>query len=179
MSVVLASAGLVATAACAGSGGGPAAPSAASLVSTTPPGAGAVDRVTWALPYGEPTTLDPAKVGDYSPQTVEANLCDTPLRMKPDFSVGPGLAEKASWTDDHTLVLDLRAGVRFWDGTPAGPGRRLQPQAPDRSADPGHLRQCARHGDLHRRHRPQPGHGAHSRPTTSPSSRHWRPPSAR
>lgn len=118
VSVVLASAGLVATAACAGSGGGPAAPSAASLVSTTPPGAGAVDRVTWALPYGEPTTLDPAKVGDYSPQTVEANLCDTLLRMKPDFSVGPGLAEKASWTDDHTLVLDLRAGVRFWDGTP-------------------------------------------------------------
>ncbi|MGW1990276.1 ABC transporter substrate-binding protein [Embleya sp. NPDC001921] len=119
---LLVSASLAATAACsAGSGPGAKPSSGASLSSTTPPGNGALDRVTWALPMGEPTTLDPAKVGDYSPQTVIANLCDTLLRMAPDFSIGPGLAERATWADDHNLVLDLRPGVTFWDGAPLTP----------------------------------------------------------
>lgn len=116
------SAGLVATAACSpGSGSGAPDAGPATLSTTTPPGTAPVDRVTWALPYGEPTTLDPAKVGDYSPQTVEANLCDTLLRMNADLSLAPGLAEKAAWTDDRTLVLDLRPGVAFWDGSPMRP----------------------------------------------------------
>ncbi|ORT57048.1 ABC transporter substrate-binding protein [Streptomyces sp. CB03238] len=115
---VLISVGVLATTSCTstsnGSGG---APRPARLTTTTTPGTGAVDRVTWALPYGEPTTLDPAKVGDYSPQTVEANLCDTLTRMNADFSLSPGLARKVTWTDNRTLVLDLRADVTFWDGS--------------------------------------------------------------
>ncbi|MGW0561504.1 ABC transporter substrate-binding protein [Streptomyces sp. NPDC003016] len=115
---VFMSVGLLATASCtSASGGGNGTPRKIRLTTTTPPGSGAVDRLTWALPYGEPTTLDPAKVGDYSPQTVEANLCDTLMRMNADFSLSPGLARKTTWTDDRTLVLDLRAGVTFWDGS--------------------------------------------------------------
>ncbi|MFV0137856.1 ABC transporter substrate-binding protein [Streptomyces sp. HMX87] len=119
---VCVSMGLLATAACTSpSNGGDGAPGPVRLTTTTPPGTAAVDRVGWALPYGEPTTLDPAKTGDYSPQTVGANLCDTLTRMNPDFSLSPGLAEKVTWTDDRTLVLDLRSDVTFWDGSPMTP----------------------------------------------------------
>ncbi|MFD4244562.1 ABC transporter substrate-binding protein [Streptomyces sp. NPDC058525] len=118
---VLVSVGLLAATACAGSPDGGATPRTERLTTTTTPGNAEVDRVTWALPYGEPTTLDPAKVGDYSPQTVEANLCETLTRMNPDFSLSPGLAQKVTWTDDHTLVLDLRSDVKFWDGSPMTP----------------------------------------------------------
>ncbi|MEU9736012.1 ABC transporter substrate-binding protein [Streptomyces sp. NPDC048002] len=119
---VLTSVGLLAATACTGSSDGSgASPAADRLTTTTAPGTSEVDRVTWALPYGEPTTLDPAKVGDYSPQTVMANLCDTLTRMNADFSLSPGLAEKVAWTDDRTLVLDLRSDVTFWDGSPMTP----------------------------------------------------------
>lgn len=119
----LASMGLLATtaaAACTSApapGGGDGTSRPPRLTTTTPAGTAEVDRVTWALPYGEPTTLDPAKVGDYSPQTVEANLCDTLMRINADFSLRPGLARKLSWHGDRTLVLDLRADVQFWDGS--------------------------------------------------------------
>lgn len=119
---VLTSVGLLAATACGSSSDGngeTAGPGR--LTTTTAPGTSEVDRVTWALPYGEPTTLDPAKVGDYSPQTVEANLCDTLTRMNADFSLSPGLAEKVTWSNRSTLVLDLRPGVTFWDGSPMTP----------------------------------------------------------
>ena len=119
---VLTSLGLLAATACTGSSAGNGAPPKPErLTTTTAPGTAEVDWVTWALPYGEPTTLDPAKIGDYSPQTVEANLCDTLTRMNADFSLSPGLAQKVTWTDDHTLVLDLRPGVTFWDGSAMTP----------------------------------------------------------
>ncbi|MGW0719263.1 ABC transporter substrate-binding protein [Streptomyces sp. NPDC002778] len=119
---VFTSVGLLAATACTSSsnGNGETAESDR-LTTTTAPGTAQVDRVTWALPYGEPTTLDPAKVGDYSPQTVGANLCDTLTRMNADFSERPGLAEKVTWSNDSTLVLDLRPGVTFWDGSPMTP----------------------------------------------------------
>ncbi|WP_217247307.1 ABC transporter substrate-binding protein [Streptomyces sp. AC602_WCS936] len=128
--------GLLAVASCTGStDSGDTSPGARRLTLTTAPGSAEVDHVTWALPYGEPTTLDPAKVGDYSPQTVGANLCDTLLRMNADFSLGPGLAQKVSWTDDRTLVLDLRSDVRFWDGSPMTPADVIH--SLERQRDPG------------------------------------------
>lgn len=122
MLTVLMGVGLLATTACTStSDGADGTPRPTRLTTTTAPGDTAVDRVTWALPYGEPTTLDPAKVGDYSPQTVGANLCDTLTRMNADFSLSPGLAQKVTWSDKRTLVLDLRPGVKFWDGSPMTP----------------------------------------------------------
>ncbi|HWU09242.1 MAG TPA: ABC transporter substrate-binding protein [Streptomyces sp.] len=119
---VLTGVGLLAATACSATPAGDGTSSEAErLTTTTAPGDSEVDRVTWALPYGEPTTLDPAKIGDYSPQTVEANLCDTLTRMNADFSLSPGLAQKVTWSDERTLVLDLRPGVKFWDGSPMTP----------------------------------------------------------
>lgn len=118
---MLAAAGLLATAACSSDGEGDRIGPAATLPVLTEPGAAALDQVTWALPYGEPDTLDPAKSGGYSPQTVVANLCDTLLRVNPDASVVPGLAQQVTWKDERTLVVDLRPDVTFWDGTPMRP----------------------------------------------------------
>ncbi|WP_194904569.1 ABC transporter substrate-binding protein [Catenulispora rubra] len=101
-------------------GPGSTAPTADSTkpTTTTQAASGVLDSITWALPMGEPTTLDPAKSGDYSPNTVEANMCDSLLRVKPDYSYGPGLAQSWKWSDDKTLVLEIRPDVTFWDGNP-------------------------------------------------------------
>ncbi|MGW0333181.1 ABC transporter substrate-binding protein [Streptomyces sp. NPDC003011] len=109
---------LTATACTSGSAGTSTAPAAPKLTTTTPAATGALDNVTWNLPMGEPTTLDPARVGDYSPSTVESNLCDSLLRLKADYSVGPGLASSWDQPDSTTLVLNLRKGVTFWNGHP-------------------------------------------------------------
>lgn len=120
----LMTAALVAGGAVAGCGGdsnddrADGAPNAAGskLTVLTPPATGEVDRVTWALATGEPTTLDPARTGDSSSSIVVANLCESLMQVQPDFSLKPGLAEKVDQRDPTTLVLDLRDGVTFWDG---------------------------------------------------------------
>jgi peptide/nickel transport system substrate-binding protein len=99
------------------SAGSPGSTSASQTpTALTAAASGALDKITWALPNGEPTSIDPAKAGDYSPNTVEANLCDSLLRLKPDYSTGPGLATSWKWADDKHLVLTLRSGVTFWNG---------------------------------------------------------------
>ncbi|MYW67348.1 ABC transporter substrate-binding protein [Streptomyces sp. SID8379] len=107
--------------ACSAGGGtakDPSSGGAVKLTGTTPAAHGTLDDVTWNLPTGEPTTLDPARVGDYSPSTVASNLCDPLIRLRPDYSTAPGLATSWHRPDPKTLVLNLRHGVTFWDGSP-------------------------------------------------------------
>lgn len=98
--------------------GSTAAPTAsvdpAALVASLPAATKAVDEVTWALVEGEPRSLVPGL--DYN--FVAPNLCDSLLRVEPDFSLGEGIAAKADWTDPVTFVIDIRDGVTFWDGAP-------------------------------------------------------------
>jgi peptide/nickel transport system substrate-binding protein len=119
MTAALASGAAVAAGCGGGSGdGAKGAPTteAARLTLTTPAATGTVDQVTWALPTGEPTTIDPAKTGDASSSSVVANLCDNLFRIQPDFSTKPGLAEAVEQPDARTMVLKIRDGVTFWDG---------------------------------------------------------------
>ncbi|MGH3396321.1 MAG: ABC transporter substrate-binding protein [Streptosporangiaceae bacterium] len=116
---------LAAGGAACSSGGSPAPSSisssgpAARLVATSPPARGDLSSLTWDLPAGEPTTLDYVKAGDYSPDMVISNLCDSLLRLKPDFSLGPNLATSWSYGAGHlSLTFTLRSGVTFWDGHP-------------------------------------------------------------
>lgn len=88
------------------------------VVNTTPEGTEAVDSIVWGLPTGEPTSLDPMVAGGSSEMTVAPNLCESLLRVDPDFSVQPALATSAEWSDDTTFVIDLRDDVTFWDGSP-------------------------------------------------------------
>ncbi|MFD5248190.1 ABC transporter substrate-binding protein [Amycolatopsis sp. NPDC058340] len=101
-----------------GGGGTNGAQGAISLTTQTPPAAGDVDKVTWALPQGEPPTIDPVKSGDYSANAVVLNLCEPLMRLKPDFSVEPGLAESVAQPDGSTFVFTIRPDVRFWNGNP-------------------------------------------------------------
>lgn len=84
----------------------------------TPSAQGQLDTLKWGLPYGEPNTLDPSKVGDYSPGAVVANLCEGLVGLSADFSIQPGLAEKVSRPDERTIVYDIRPGVKFTNGEP-------------------------------------------------------------
>ncbi|MBB2944335.1 peptide/nickel transport system substrate-binding protein [Actinoplanes lutulentus] len=109
--------------ACSGSAEAPATGAGAiELVETTPAATGDVDTVTWALPSGEPASLDPARTGDYSANTVGTNLCESLLRLEPDFSTAPGLASAVTQKDPTTVVITLRDGVTFWDGSPLTAG---------------------------------------------------------
>jgi peptide/nickel transport system substrate-binding protein len=112
---------LLGTAACSGGSADDTANGEIDLVTTTDPGTTPVDHVTWGLPNGEPTTLDPAKAGAESESTVVANLCEGLLQLQPDFSLEPGLATKAEWADEQTFVIDLRDDVTFWNGEPMTP----------------------------------------------------------
>ncbi|RBQ21006.1 hypothetical protein DP939_08095 [Spongiactinospora rosea] len=100
---------------------GTAAPDAAQqrqdLVTTTPPGKGEVDRITWAL-YRGTTSIDPITAGDYPEITVTSLMCEALFRQSPDGTVEPGLATKIDYPDPKTAVLTLREGVTFWDGSP-------------------------------------------------------------
>ncbi|MFB8267605.1 ABC transporter substrate-binding protein [Streptomyces sp. NPDC055955] len=113
----MAAAFTLAVSGCGGPGGvdrrGPA-----ELITAMPPAKHSVDLVKWALPFGEPLSLDPAHAFGESEETVLANLCESVLRMGPDNTVRAGLATRADWRDDTTFVIDVRPGVTFWDGTP-------------------------------------------------------------
>lgn len=87
------------------------------LVDALPAATTAVEEVTWALVEGEPRSLVPG--ADYN--FVQPNLCDSLLRVQPDFTVEAGIAESADWVDPVTFVIDIRPGVTFWDGTPVTP----------------------------------------------------------
>ena len=100
-------------------GGGSSAGTAVSLVATSPPAKGNLASLTWDLPTGEPTTLDYVKAADYSPDTVISNLCESLLRLNPDFSISPNLASSWSYGPGHlSLTFHLRSDVKFWDGHP-------------------------------------------------------------
>lgn len=79
---------------------------------------GGMDKITWDLPYGEPASIDPIKSFNYPENTVVSNLCEGLMRIEPDFTVSPALAEKVTQPDESTYVYTLRKGVKFWNGDP-------------------------------------------------------------
>ena len=78
---------------------------------------GTMDTLTWALPLGEPNTIDPPNTAYYSSGLVANNLCESLLRLNADYSISDGLASLSQPTP-MTLRLELRTDVTFWDGTP-------------------------------------------------------------
>jgi len=76
-----------------------------------------MDTLTWALPLGEPNTIDPPNTAYYSSGLVANNLCESLLRLNADYSISDGLASLSQPTPT-TLRLELRTDVTFWDGTP-------------------------------------------------------------
>ena len=84
---------------------------------TTPAPTGPVDDVVWGV-YRETNSLDPIYAFDYPENTVLPVLCDALLRQEADGTIAPGLATDISTDDPLNMVITLRDGVTFWDGTP-------------------------------------------------------------
>ncbi|MGW2050629.1 ABC transporter substrate-binding protein [Streptomyces sp. NPDC001858] len=110
------------TAACGGADTGSAKNTAGvdvsklKLTPTTAAAAGAVDSVNWLL-EDEPESLDLDTQGGSAGRTVLSNVCERLYQLQPDMSVQPSLVEKETRPDAKTLVLTLRAGVTFHDGS--------------------------------------------------------------
>jgi peptide/nickel transport system substrate-binding protein len=104
--------------ACSGNSSTSSAQTAAvnSTVSTYGVAAGDLPALTWDLPYGEPNTIDPPNTAFYSSALIAANLCDPLLKLNPNYSITPDLATYRQ-PNPLTVVFNLRAGVRFWDGS--------------------------------------------------------------
>lgn len=87
------------------------------LVSSLPPAQGEVDTITWNV-FGEPESLDPRRSVTYSSGQIVRNLCESLMRMDPEFAISPGLASSHEQVSPTELKLTIREGVTFWDGDP-------------------------------------------------------------
>ncbi len=110
----------LALAACSPAGSG--SPSAGAhpsfqLTAQTPSPSGDIDSFTW-VSYSEPYSLDYAYAFDYSDNQVLTNVCESMLRLNPDYTITPGLAESYTNPNPTTWVYEMRPGVTFHDGTP-------------------------------------------------------------
>lgn len=63
------------------------------------------------------SNLDPIKGGAGSDVPLLWPMYDTLISFNDEIEAQPGLAESWEFTDDKTLVLNLREGVKFHDGT--------------------------------------------------------------
>ncbi|MFF2276832.1 ABC transporter substrate-binding protein [Agromyces sp. NPDC058126] len=120
-SVALVAGGVVALVALSGCASDPAAEKPAAgeweLTAQTPEASGGIDSYSW-VSYAEPYSLDYAYAFDYADNQVLANVCESLLRLEPDYSLSPGLAESYEQTSPTTWVYTIRDGVTFHDGTP-------------------------------------------------------------
>ncbi len=61
--------------------------------------------------------LDPTLARTYVGRIVFTSLCDKLVDLNADLQIVPQLAAAYEWTDSQTLVMKLRPGVKFHDGT--------------------------------------------------------------
>lgn len=87
------------------------------LTPATTPAKGRLTHANWLL-EDEPDSLDLDTQGSSAGRVVLTNVCERLYQLQPDMTTKPFLAEKAATPDDTTLVLTLRPGVTFHDGTP-------------------------------------------------------------
>ena len=88
------------------------------LVDATPVATGDLAEAVW-FTSKEPATLDLDNDGaGAQSDLVMSNVCERLMRVQPDLSTKPGLAESYEWTTPTTLVFTLRQGVVFHSGQP-------------------------------------------------------------
>jgi peptide/nickel transport system substrate-binding protein len=90
------------------------------LTAQTDAPSGDLDSFSW-VSYAEPYSLDYAYAFDYADNQVLANVCESLLRLNPDYTLSPGLAESFAHPTPETWVYTIRDGVSFHDGSPLTP----------------------------------------------------------
>ncbi|MFD4819890.1 ABC transporter substrate-binding protein [Peribacillus butanolivorans] len=68
--------------------------------------------------YSDVSNFDPILGSSGSDHSLLWPIFDTLIKFTPDLKAAPGLAEKWEFLDEKTLLLTLREGVTFHDGTP-------------------------------------------------------------
>lgn len=68
------------------------------------------------MPLPTPQLLDPVRAVNACDVPIFSTVYDTLVRVDPDGSLVPGIAEKWESPDDSTFVMTLREGVKFSDG---------------------------------------------------------------
>ena len=68
--------------------------------------------------FADPLTFDPHFTGNVQGRAATRAIHDTLLRVNAQGRLAPGLAESWEQPDDKTIVLKLRANLKFHDGTP-------------------------------------------------------------
>ncbi len=111
--------GALALSACSGGTASPDSSAAPEweYTDTTAAPSGDIDSFTW-VSYAEPYSLDYAYAFDYADNQVLSNVCESLLRLNPDYTLSPGLAEAYDHPTPDTWVYTIRDGVTFHDGTP-------------------------------------------------------------
>jgi peptide/nickel transport system substrate-binding protein len=115
-------------AACGGGEEG-AAPAPAEPAGTEPPavtgapaetvqagGGVEVDTMAWVI-NGEAVAMDYALAYDFNTNVVVTNITEPLLRFSPEGQLEPNLAESWEQVDPTTVVITLRSGVLFHDGS--------------------------------------------------------------
>jgi peptide/nickel transport system substrate-binding protein len=77
-----------------------------------------VSDVAWYTFYRPVLGLVAATFADYPELMVTANLCESVVRVEPDFSIAPGIADFTVNQDSTVFTYKIRSGATFWDGSP-------------------------------------------------------------
>lgn len=77
-----------------------------------------LDQVKWYTFYRPVLGLVAAAYNDYPELMVNANLCESVVRLDPDYSIKPGLTTYTANADSTVFTYKIRPGAKFWDGSP-------------------------------------------------------------
>lgn len=83
----------------------------------TPAAKGPIGNVSWGVGY-EPTSLDWMLAYGPVENTIVSNINEGLMRLLPDFTYEPSLAESYQHPDPTTYIFKIRSGVKFHDGSP-------------------------------------------------------------
>lgn len=118
--VVVAGSAVALTVSC--SAGTPSSPSPGEgpphveLVDSTPEATSQLESATWFMAK-EPVNLDlDNDAANSQSNLIMSNVCERLNQIRPDLSLGPGLASSFEWTEPTTLVFTLRENVTFHSG---------------------------------------------------------------
>src|SRR5262245_47649410 len=83
---------------------------------STSAGGGEVDVVNWGL-TGDAPAIDYVKAYDFNTNGVMTSITEPLLLMNSQGELQPNLAEEWELTEPTTMVIKLRSGVKFHDGS--------------------------------------------------------------